>query len=1004
MSDRMKPIPFNALINWIMTEYKKNNSIFGIRKAKFYKNQTGTYITLFNEKIATPLGPAAGPHTQLAQNIIASYLTGCRFMELKTVQIIDGEDLPVSKPCIRATDEGYNVEWSTELTVQEAFNEYVKAWFVLHVLMKELELSDTRDFMFNMSVGYDLAGIKSKKIDDFIEGLKDARNTPIWQECYNFLAENIAMFRRFTIDDLQNISPKIANSITLSTLHGCPPEEIEKIVTYLLEEKHLNTYIKLNPTLLGEEFVSQTLKQMGYDYIVLNPHHFKHDLQYDDGVQMLRRLKEKATSLGLQVGVKLSNTLPVRILNHELPGEEMYMSGRALYPLTINMAKRLANEFNGDLLISYAGGIDFFNIKKVLQVGIQPITFATTLLKPGGYERITQMALYIEKDIKNYDKIDVEKLNKLAEDALTNKYHLKERKPVEIRKISSSLPLFDCAIAPCKNGCPINQDIPEYIKLVGEERFAEALEVILKDNSAPMITGTLCPHFCQDKCTRLDYDESIQIRNMKKIAALNAQKTYIENLKPVELRSDKRVGIIGAGPAGLACAFFLRRNGVAVTVMDKQDKPYGMVQYLIPKFRIAREEIDLDYQLVEKSGVEFKFNCNPHFNIDELLKEYDYLILAIGTWIPEQLKLDVGTDRVINAFDFLKMFNEDSDKLNVGKKVVIVGGGDVAIDCARSAKRLPNVEEVQIVYRRTKAFMPASREEIKLAEQEGIQIKELRQPVSFIDGKLRVNIMELGSPDFSGRRRPVPTEKYEDIECDYVISAIGEHVDRDLLITNGISLNNNGYPVVNEELETSRTNVFIAGDAKSGPRTIVEAISDAKKVSKAILNRLGLSDIYRVQDFEFNETELYNRKGILKDALTNEEEATRCLACNKVCELCVDVCPNRANVKVIVNGKHQIVHLDALCNECGNCGIFCPYQGNPYKDKVTIFDDLASFEDSTNTGFVRLNDTHIKVRTKAGEVVDYYLGDENTISKDLRKIIMVCINEYPYLFWKEEVK
>jgi len=1004
MSDRMKPIPFSALMQWIFQEYEKEGSIFGISKAKFYKNQAGTFISLFNEKLATPLGPAAGPHTQLTQNIIASYLTGCRFIELKTVQIIDGEDLPVSKPCIRACDEGYNVEWSTELTVQEAFNEYVKAWFVLHVLMKELELSDTSDFMFNMSVGYDLAGIKSKKIDDFIEGLKDAQKTPIWQECYKYLEDNIDLFKRFTLDDLKKINPRIANSITLSTLHGCPPEEIEKIVTYLLEEKHLNTYIKLNPTLLGEAFVSNTLKQMGYDYITLNSHHFKHDLQYDDGVKMLKRLKEKAKSLDLQVGVKLSNTLPVRILNNELPGDEMYMSGRALYPLTINMAKLLANEFNGDLLISYAGGADFFNIKEILETGIKPITFATTLLKPGGYERITQMAYYIDRNVKDYEHIDVIKLNKLADEALSNKYHLKDYKPVENRKIVLSLPLFNCAIAPCKVGCPINQDIPAYVKLVGEGRYDEALEVILKDNSAPMITGTLCPHFCQDKCTRLDYDESVQIRNMKKLAAVNAQKTYLENLKPSELRSNKKVVIIGAGPAGLACALFLRRNGIDVTVMDKQAKPYGMVQYLIPKFRIAREEIDLDYQLVEKIGVKFIFNCDPNFNIDTLLKEYDYLILAIGTWIPEQLKLEVGTEKVINAFNFLKEFNENSELLNIGKKVVVIGGGDVAIDCARSAKRLPNVEEVQIVYRRSKAYMPASREEIKLAEQEGIIIKELSQPVSFENGKLTVNIMELGSTDQSGRRLPVPTDKYEEIACDTVISAIGEHVDREVLIKNGVSLNEFGYPQVTKELETNRENVFVCGDAKAGPRTIVEAISDAKLVSQTILMRLGLSDVYQDKSVQFNEKELYERKGILKDPMDNQEEATRCLACNKICELCVDVCPNRANVKVIVNGKHQIVHLDALCNECGNCGIFCPYQGNPYKDKITIYNDLASFEDSTNIGFMVLDDKSLKVRTETGEVVLYHLDQENTISKELSELIRVCIYDYPYLFWKEEVR
>ena len=190
MSDRMTPISFEKLLNWILDEYKTNGTIFGINNDKFYKNTNKSYIDMFGEQISTCIGPAAGPHSQLTQNIVASYLTGSRFIELKTVQTLDGEDLPVSKPCIFAEDEGYNVEWSTELRVQDAFNEYIKAWFLLHVLMRELDLSSSRDFMFNMSVGYDLEGIKSTKIDNFINGMIDASSTDIWNECINVIENN----------------------------------------------------------------------------------------------------------------------------------------------------------------------------------------------------------------------------------------------------------------------------------------------------------------------------------------------------------------------------------------------------------------------------------------------------------------------------------------------------------------------------------------------------------------------------------------------------------------------------------------------------------------------------------------------------------------------------------------------------------------------------------------------------------------------------------------------
>ena len=177
MSDRMTPIPFRNLMNWILKEHKKG-AIFGVRRP-FVADPSHTY-EIFGRKLETPFGPAAGPHTQLAQNIVASYVAGSRFFELKTVQKLDGEDLPVNKPCIKADDECYNCEWSTELYVPQAFDEYVKAWFACQVVAKEYGLGAMDGFQFNMSVGYDREGINLEKIDKFIEGMKDASETPIF--------------------------------------------------------------------------------------------------------------------------------------------------------------------------------------------------------------------------------------------------------------------------------------------------------------------------------------------------------------------------------------------------------------------------------------------------------------------------------------------------------------------------------------------------------------------------------------------------------------------------------------------------------------------------------------------------------------------------------------------------------------------------------------------------------------------------------------------------------
>lgn len=1004
MSDKMQRIPFEKMLTWVTRELKEKESIFGVHKDKFYYNETGKSITLFNEKLSSPLGPAAGPNSQLAQNIVCAYLTGSRFIELKTVQVIDGEDITVSKPCINAQDEGYNVEWSTELRVPEAFDEYVKAWFLLHVLMKELKFAKERDFMFNMSVGYDLKGIKSPKIDTYIKGMQDASATKIWTECEEALLSHMDMFSEFTKEDLEKISPTICSSITISTLHGCPANEIESIASYFLEEKKLNTYIKMNPTLLGEKFVKETLTAMGYDYIVLNGHHFTNDLQYSDGVAMLKRLKAVANNLNLEIGVKLTNTLPAKIINNELPGEEMYMSGRALFPLSISLASKLAKKFSGDLQISYSGGADFFNIDKILSTGISPITFATSILKPGGYERITQMAKKVEKHLNGRSSgINIEILEDVVKETINDKHYRKELRLINSRKLNSNLQFYDCAVAPCSVGCPINQQIPQYTALVGQKKYDEAFSIIAIDNALPAITSTICNHKCQTKCTRIDYDESVSIRDLKHIAVLNAQDKFIESIEPTDIRTGKKVVVIGAGPAGLSLALFLRRNGVDVTVRDKKENALGVVQHVIPEFRISSEMIKKDLEMVKKQGVKFQFSIDENINLKELKKEYDYVVLAIGAWKPGKISLSDCDNKALNAISFLEKYKKQEGNIALGKKVCVIGGGNVAMDAARSAKRVSGVEEVSIIYRRTKKYMPADNEEIELAISEGILLKELLTPISINDGKLTCEKMILGDRDASLRRSSVGTGEITTLDADTVIIAAGEKIDSNLLRQNEINLDSNEFPIVNEKLETNIANVYVIGDLKKGPSTIVNAIADAKTVAKNIIAKEGLSSDFKQKDYCTDEKILYGRKGILGDSKSCEEEADRCLGCKNICELCVDVCPNRANVMINVNSDfvstHQIVHLDGMCNECGNCGIFCPHKGNPYKDKITVFWSKEDFENSDNKGFFieNLEKGICLIRTEESDIISYTVGQQSAISKEMATIIQTCIDKYDYM-------
>ena len=278
MSDIMRPIPFSQLMNWIIEEHKTQGAIFGVRKM-VTTNQEGA-LPIFDERIETPFGPAAGPNTQLAQNIVASYVDGSRFFELKTVQVMDGEELSkcVNKPCIVAQDECYNCEWSTELEVPQAFAEYVKAWFACHLIAREYGLGSPDGFVFNMSVGYDLEGIKSPKVDAYIEGMKDASGSDVWNECRAWALANLDKFEHVDAAFVESIPARVSNSITESTLHGCPPAEIERIATYLITEKGLNTYIKCNPTLLGYEFARQRLNELGFDYLRDNMAIYKSEL------------------------------------------------------------------------------------------------------------------------------------------------------------------------------------------------------------------------------------------------------------------------------------------------------------------------------------------------------------------------------------------------------------------------------------------------------------------------------------------------------------------------------------------------------------------------------------------------------------------------------------------------------------------------------------------------------------------------------------------------------
>ena len=981
MSELMTPIPFRELMTWITTEYQRDGSVFGVHKP--YKAGTKK-LPIFGETIETPFGPAAGPNTQLAQNIIAGYFGGARFFELKTVQKMDGAELAacINRPCILAEDECYNCEWSTELYVQQAFEEYVKAWCALKIMSKVYGLGDPNGFVFNMSVGYDLAGIQGEKIDTFLNGMVDASATPIFQECIKVLKEFFPRESAY----IDSITPHVSGSVTVSTLHGCPPDEIERIASYLIEKKHLHTFVKCNPTILGYETARSILDGMGYDYIAFDDHHFKEDLQYEDAVPMFRRLQALADANGLEFGLKLSNTFPVDVKAGELPSEEMYMAGKSLFPLTTTMAARISKEFGGKLRISYAGGADAFNIDKLFACGIWPITMATTELKPGGYQRFVQIGDKLDAlDFKPFTGVDVGAVEALALAARTDKYHVKDIKPLPRRKLWEKVPLMDCFTAPCKGGCPIQQDIPEYIELCRKGQYASALRLITEKNPLPFITGTICAHNCMTKCTRNFYDKPVHIRATKLVAAEKGYDAYMAKVKkPVPVTDGRKVAVIGGGPTGMSAAYFVGRAGIPVTIFEKSDCLGGIVRQVIPAWRISDDAIDNDVALMFRMGVEVRLNT-PAPSVAELKAQgYTHIFFAVGAW--KAGRLDIPGN-VVPVIGWLKDLKAGKD-VSLGH-VAVVGGGNTAMDAARAALRA-GAKSSTLVYRRTKKYMPADAEELELAIADGVQFLELVAPVEQKDGKLVCEKMRLGEPDASGRRKPEPTGEMVSIDCDTVVSAVGERVESELFTANGINVDAKGIP----DFKTNIEGVYAGGDAMRGPATVVEGIADAQGFANAVIG-----EAYKVgipSHAKADRAAAIAKKGILCESAKCEGD--RCLTCNVVCQVCADVCPNRANVVVeLPDGRHQILHVDRMCNECGNCAIFCPYDSAPYRDKFTLFMTREGFDESVNNqGFLPLGGRRVLVRLN-GKVFEADLDSANDLPADLEVFILTVLTRYNYL-------
>ena len=870
-----------------------------------------------------------------------------------------------------------------------------------------------------MSVGYNLEGILKPNVQEFLNLMSDA--SELKNHKLNKLEKLYPQLHKINIPDT------ISDNITISTMHGCPPEEIESIAKYFIEERKLHTTVKLNPTLLGKDSLNEILKNKLRFKTIVPDEAFEHDLKYPDAIKLINSLLNSSTKNKIDFSVKLTNTLESLNNKNKFPSEEkmMYMSGRALHPISISLARKLQNDYSGELDISFSAGADCFNISEILACGIKPVTVCSDLLKPGGYSRQLQYLENINSVFKKFSATSIDEfilakanttslkeaklynLNNYADSVIKNKLYFKSFVSATNIKTSRPLQAFDCIKAPCVYTCPDSQDIPEYMYYASTGEIDKAFEVIMKSNPFPSVTGMICDHQCQTKCTRINYDNPLLIREVKRFIAENATTSPVIPAEAGIHKNYPKVSIIGAGPSGLSAAFFLALEGLQVEIFDSKEFAGGMISSVIPEFRLSKEAIEKDIKRIENLGVKINYNSKI---TDSHIKEFisnlnnNFLYIAIGA--QKSKKLNIPGDNspgVIDSLDFLAKVKNNLVPA-IGKNIAVIGGGNTAIDTARTAKRIAgNNSKVTLIYRRTKNEMPADKDEIKSMLDENVELLELTAPmkINFPPLNLICVKMKLSTNDESGRAKPVeiPGSEFK-LDFDTIIPAIGQDVASEFISTLKVKHA--------DKHETLQENVFLGGDALRGASTLIKAIADGKNAAYEIIekikgktpesslvikkniskNDLQVKSSKRLFGREIIETHIYERNNfqVVTQTLTPEmckEEASRCLYCDTVCNVCVTVCPNRANisyevkpVKYNLNGKifsvkqeTQIINIRDFCNECGNCTTFCPTSGSPYKDKPGIYLNEEDFNKYGDRYFLSKSEDVKSIKFKAGNTL-----------------------------------
>ncbi len=504
----LTPFSLDFLLGRIAHEWESRQRIFDLPTARFFNVSDGPDLTMhfMGRPAATPVGPAAGPHSQLAENIVLSWLGGSRLIELKTVQILD--ELEINRPCIDMETIGFNIEWSQELKIAQSLEEYAKAWMIIEMLKGWDELTpylgdDTGPLIFDLSVGYDLEGISSDPVAAYINGMLDA--SAEIDRLRSSIPEPFAAWRDY------DFPTRISDTATLSTFHGCPPDEIESITKHLMTRHGLDVIVKLNPTLLGFERVQQLVNdELGYEEIRLRRSDFDADLQHDRGIELIGELNDFARDSGRRFGIKLSNTLVVE--NHKgwMPDETMYLSGPPLHVITTSLLAELHAALPGLLAVdgqeapvqvSFSAGITRENLPAAAGLGLAPMTVCSDLLKPGGYGRLKPMLKALQKEMSSAGCDDlpswvahnvaaateagfdgaVAQYASSLHDAVLGEPYRKEANSKLPREVDHALEMWDCVacnfcVTVCPNDAFFRLPTPEGTDLEARQQYYVLVE------------------------------------------------------------------------------------------------------------------------------------------------------------------------------------------------------------------------------------------------------------------------------------------------------------------------------------------------------------------------------------------------------------------------------------------------------------------------------------------------------------------------------------------------